>query len=46
MIVQLILHVPFELRLMHCELRSSETQVTFDCIRRICQESQNLWGYT
>lgn len=30
MIVQHILHVPFELSLMHCELGSSKNQITFD----------------
>lgn len=33
MIVQLILHEPFELSLMHCELGSSKNQITFDSIR-------------
>lgn len=35
MIVQLVLHVPFQLSLMHCELGSSKKLVTFDCISTI-----------
>lgn len=42
MIVQLILHVPFQLSLMHCELGSSKNKITFDCIRTISEELQNL----